>query len=103
VPESVLAELFAGIDRDASGYVSTEEMTVAFQRLGDPDLDPELVAGNVRAAITIMDVDMNGSIDFEEFCKAADIFIDLAEGRNIRSTGPQSPGPGAWFGGLFGK
>ncbi|KAG7011216.1 Calmodulin-2 [Cucurbita argyrosperma subsp. argyrosperma] len=55
-------EAFCLIDKDADGFITVEELGAAIQTL-----DGHPTKNEVRDMISEVDVDSNGTIDFEEF------------------------------------
>lgn len=102
--ESVLRELFAICDTDASGTISTEEMTKAFSRLRAKNADLDQVRADVNTVLDSMDIDRSGAIDFQEFMAVANLFVQTAS-RQVPKQAPKqeaNAGGGGFFGGLFG-
>uniref|UniRef100_A0A0G4F0S5 EF-hand domain-containing protein n=1 Tax=Chromera velia CCMP2878 TaxID=1169474 RepID=A0A0G4F0S5_9ALVE len=76
---TILRPYFEELDANKSGSLSTAEVSVLLQRLGEDNSDKA-----VRAFMDHVDADRSGQVDFTEFCVG---IIDFMGGK-ITTTGP---------------
>ena len=57
-----LREAFSLFDKDGDGSITPQELGVVMRRLGHAPSDEEL-----ESMLNVIDIDADGSIDFEEF------------------------------------
>lgn len=87
-PESgSLAELFTLVDRDRSGTISAGEMATAFQRIRGGGMDG--ILGDVNFVLGEMDIDKDGQISFDEFSRAAELFVTVGERKQAAAAAAQ--------------